>query len=124
VDIAYISDVVHPFVKGGAQKRIHEIGVRLAERGHDVTIYGRHWWDGPATMEYEGITLKAIGKPRDLYVDDRRSIIEAVEFGKDTFFGARRNASNHDIVDVSMFPYFSGLIGTGFTASALVSIPR
>ena len=32
--IAFVSNVVHPFVTGGAQKRIHEIGARLARPLH------------------------------------------------------------------------------------------
>jgi len=46
MDIAFVSNVVYPFVTGGAEKRIHEIGTRLADQGHEVTVYGRHFWDG------------------------------------------------------------------------------
>jgi len=36
--IAYIYDAVYPWVKGGAEKRIYEIGKRLSDKGHEV-----HW---------------------------------------------------------------------------------
>ena len=39
--IAFVSNVVHPFVTGGAQKRIHEIGTKLAADGHEITVYDR-----------------------------------------------------------------------------------
>ena len=39
--IVFVSNVVHPFVTGGAQKRIHEIGTKLAADGHEITVYGR-----------------------------------------------------------------------------------
>ncbi|MFA7073527.1 MAG: hypothetical protein WC138_13610, partial [Methanoculleus sp.] len=46
--IAYVYDAVYPWVKGGVEKRIHEVSVRLAERGHEVHVYGMRCWDGPA----------------------------------------------------------------------------
>ena len=57
--VAFVTNVVAPWVTGGAQKRVHEIGTRLAEEGHDVTVYGRHFWDGPEEMTHEGMTLRA-----------------------------------------------------------------
>lgn len=118
MNIAFVSNVVFPFVKGGAEKRIHELGTRLVERGHDITVYTRHWWDGSETIENEGMTLRAVGSERELYADDRRSIAEALKFGTDVVVPLRRNASEHDIVVVSVFPYFPvvgarlGLLGT------------
>jgi len=35
--IAYIYDAVYPWVKGGAEKRIYEIGKRLSEKGMRFT---------------------------------------------------------------------------------------
>ena len=81
MNIAYVAPVVYPFVKGGAEKRIHEIGSRLADRGHEVTIYSRHWWDGPSVREHAGMTLRAIGPDHDIYgTDGRRSITNSVSF--------------------------------------------
>ena len=68
--VAFVSNVVYPFVTGGAQKRIHEIGRRLVDRGHDVTVYGRHFWDGPEEIIHEGMTLRAVAPAADLYTDD------------------------------------------------------
>ena len=39
--IVLVSNVVHPFATGGAQKRIHEIGTKLAADGHEITVYDR-----------------------------------------------------------------------------------
>jgi len=81
MNIAYVAPVVYPFVKGGAEKRIHEIGSRLADRGHEVTIYSRHWWDGPRVREHAGMTLRAIGPDHDIYgMGGRRSITNSVSF--------------------------------------------
>ena len=104
--IAFVSNVVYPFVTGGAEKRIHEIGKRLADAGHDVTIYGRHFWDGPAEITHEGMTLRAVSPERELYAEERRSITEALEFAKDLVVPLYRHRHEHDIIVASVFPYF------------------
>ncbi|MEF8813592.1 MAG: glycosyltransferase family 4 protein [Halovenus sp.] len=104
--IAFVSNVVYPFVTGGAEKRIHEIGTRIAATGHDVTIYARHFWDGPQVMEYEGLNLYGVAPATDLYTGGRRSITEAIDFSVKLFPHLRRNVDNHDLVVASLFPYF------------------
>jgi len=124
MDVAFVSNVVYPFVTGGAQKRIHEVGTRLADDGHDVTVYGRHFWDGPAETTYEGMTLRAVSPERDLYAGDRRSITEAIEFSVNLLVPLRRHVRHHDVVDASVFPYFpvlSAKADTLFTDTPLVT---
>lgn len=106
--VAFVSNVVYPFVTGGAEKRIHEIGTRLAADGHDVTVYGRHFWDGPAEYEYEGMTLRAVAPEADLYDGERRSIGEALDFAARLVPTVRRHLreDEHDVVVASVFPYF------------------
>jgi len=106
MDIAFVSNVVYPFVTGGAQKRIHEIGTRLADRGHSVTVYGRHFWDGPEETVHEGMTLRAVSPAREIYNGDRRSITEALAFAVDLLVPLWRNIESHDVVVASVFPYF------------------
>ena len=106
--IGFVSNVIYPFVHGGAEKRIHEIGTRLADRGHEVTVYGRHFWDGPAEITHEGMTLRAVAPEADLYAEDRRSITEAIDFAARALPPLRRRLRNdeHDVVVASVFPYF------------------
>lgn len=106
--VAFVSNVCYPFVTGGAEKRIHEIGTRLAERGHDVTLYSRHFWDGPEEITHEGMTLRAVAPEADLYAEDRRSITEAIDFAARALPPLRRHLDNdeHDVVVASVFPYF------------------
>jgi glycosyltransferase involved in cell wall biosynthesis len=106
--VAFVSNVVHPWVTGGAQKRIHEIGTRLATQNHDVTIYGRHFWDGPEEITLEGMTLRAVAPEAGLYADDRRSITEAVDFAVRALppLQRRLRRNEHDLVVASVFPYF------------------
>jgi glycosyltransferase involved in cell wall biosynthesis len=110
----FITNVVHPFVTGGAQKRIHEIATHLTSEGHDVTIYGRHFWDGPTEIEHEGITLHAVAPASDLYTDERRSITEAIDFATRLALPLHRKlkAQQHDLVVASVFPYFPVLAST------------
>jgi glycosyltransferase involved in cell wall biosynthesis len=124
MDVAYVSNVVYPYVTGGAQKRIHEIGTRLAADGHTVTVYGRHFWDGPAEMTNAGMTLKGVSSGRDLYVGDRRSIPEAIEFAVAVLRPLRRAIDRHDLVVASVFPYFpifSAKAATLFRTTPLVT---
>ncbi|MCU4974886.1 glycosyltransferase family 4 protein [Halobacteria archaeon AArc-m2/3/4] len=122
--VAFVSNVVYPFVKGGAEKRIHEIGTRLAADGHEVTVYGRQFWDGPRVATYEGITLHGVAPAQELYTDDRRSITEAIDFSARLLPDLRRNIDDHDIVVASVFPYFPVLaskLGTLGTDTPLVT---
>jgi glycosyltransferase involved in cell wall biosynthesis len=103
--IAFVYDAVYPWVKGGAEMRIHELGKRLSSMGHEVHIFGVKWWEGEDTFEYESMTLHGVCKARDLYVNGRRSISEAIVFAIKLFPELRKE--NFDLIDVSVFPYFS-----------------
>jgi len=121
MDIAFVSSVVYPFVNGGVQKRIHEIGSRLVDRGHDVTVYARHFWDGPSELSHDGMVLKAVAAERDLYVGDRRSIVEAIEYAAAVIPPLVKEARSHDLLVVSAFPYFPVLSAT--VVSELTDMP-
>jgi len=102
--IAYVYDVVYPFVKGGAQKRIWEMSRRLVAKGHDVTIFGMKYWEGPQIVHKEGVRLWGICPPRELFVNGRRSINEALYVGFKAFPELPRE--RFDVVDCQNFPYF------------------
>jgi glycosyltransferase involved in cell wall biosynthesis len=103
--VAFVYDAIYPWVTGGAEMRIHELGKRLSARGHKVHIFGVKWWEGEDTFEYEGMTLHGVCKARKLYVNGRRSISEAIIFAVKLFPELRRE--KFDLIDVSVFPYFS-----------------
>lgn len=103
--IAFVYDAIYPWVKGGAEIRNHELGTRLSARGHEVHIFGVKWWEGKDTIEYENLTLHGVCKSRDLYVNGRRSISEAIIFAVKLFPALLRE--EFDLIDVSVFPYFS-----------------
>jgi len=104
VKIAFVYDAVYPWETGGIQKRVWEIARRLAD-GHDVHWYSLHYWDGPDVIEREGVTLHGVAKPKELYVNERRSITEALYFAAHMarpLFG-----KDFDVIDCQAFPFFS-----------------
>lgn len=103
--VAFVYDAVYPWVKGGAEVRIHELGRRLSLQGHDVHLFGIKWWEGEDVLHYEGMTLHGVCKARNLYVNGRRSISEALVFSVKLFPALMKE--RFDLIDVSVFPYFS-----------------
>ena len=101
--IGYVYDAVHPWETGGVQKRVWEVARRLAEN-HDVHWFGLHYWDGPAVTERDGVVLHGVGSPRNLYVDGRRSIPEALSYSRQLVRPLL--GEQFDVVDCQEFPYF------------------
>ena len=101
--IAFVYDVIYPFVKGGVEIRIHELAIRLGARGHDVHIIGMKYWDGPDSIETDGITLHGICPPQQLYADGRRALFEALYFSCHLLPFLMRE--EFDIIDCQQFPY-------------------
>jgi len=102
--IAFVYDAVFPYVKGGGEKRIHEIAVRLAARGHDVHLVGMKYWDGPDSLNRDGITLHGVCTAEPLYAGGRRSIRQALRFS--LFLVPFLLKEKFDIIECQQFPYF------------------
>ncbi len=106
--IAFIYDAMYPWVTGGAEKRVYELAIRLTRQGHEVHCYSWGWWwqdMGERDITYEGMHLHGVGKPLDLYKNDKRSIKEALLFAWKLF--PVLNREKFDIVDCQGFPFFS-----------------
>jgi len=103
--IAIIYDVIYPYVKGGVEKRVWELAVRLSRRGHVVHLYGMKFWEGNDILISEGITLHGVCPAQNLYSQGRRTVREAISFGIALFFRLREDT--YDIIDCQQFPYFS-----------------
>jgi len=101
--IAFVYDAVYPWEKGGAQKRVWELARRLAD-SHDVHLYGMQYWDGPETIEREGVTFHGVCEPYDLYTDGRRSIRQALLFAGNLLSPLVHE--EFDVIDCQQFPYF------------------
>lgn len=119
--IAIVYDVIYPYVKGGVEKRVWELAVRLSRRGHDVHLYGMKFWEGNDIVNREGVTLHGVCPAQNLYVGGRRTIRQAISFGIALFF--RLRGDTYDIIDCQQFPYFSCIAAkcsTGFKKTPLV----
>jgi hypothetical protein len=71
---------------------------------HEVHLYGMHYWDGPETIEKEGVILHGVCEPYELYTDGRRFIPQAIKFAANLAPHLLRE--DFDIIDCQQFPYF------------------
>jgi len=102
--IVFVSDAIYPYMKGGKEKRLHEITKRLAAMGHEVHIYTMHWWEDRDNVTREdGVYLHALCKRYDMYRGDRRTIKEGVMFGLACF---KLLWAPFDVIDVDHMPFF------------------
>lgn len=117
--VALVYDALFPYQKGGAERRYHELALRLRER-HEVHQFTWQWWDGPAVVERDGITLHGIGHPPALYGDDgKRSVREAVAFAAKLAPALLRE--RFDLIDCSATPYLP--ICVSFLSARIRSTP-
>jgi glycosyltransferase involved in cell wall biosynthesis len=102
--IAFVSDTIYPFNKGGKEKRLHEIATRLVKKGREVHIYTMKWWNGDNTIMQNGMYLHGITKRRPLYTHNgRRSISEAIWFSVACL---KLIKEPFDVMDVDSMPFF------------------
>ncbi|HEU4914297.1 MAG TPA: glycosyltransferase [Candidatus Saccharimonadales bacterium] len=102
--IVFVSDAVYPYMKGGKEKRLHEITKALVAMGHEVHIYTMHWWKSAEKTRTEaGVHLHAISKRYQMYSKDRRTIKEGVMFGLACLKLVR---VRFDVLDVDHMPFF------------------
>lgn len=102
--IAFVYDVVYPWVKGGVEKRIYELARRLA-REHEVHVYGYKLWEGRDEIEREGIFYRGTVKVdlSGLYVSGRRSLLPPLLHSLK--LPALMKGERFDVVDCQASPY-------------------
>ena len=120
--IAFVYDALVPYCSGGAERRFHELALRLAER-HDVHHVTWRFWGKEPTIARDGVTLHGIGAPRGFYGSDgKRTIREAVEFA--ARLPAVLGRLGADVVDASATPFlplYSAWATTRITRTPLVA---
>jgi L-malate glycosyltransferase len=103
--IAFLTDGIYPYFKGGKEERIHQITARLSQRGHDVHIYTMNWWKGEKVMEENGITYHAISPLYSMYTKSgRRSIKQALLFSLNVF--PKMLGEKFDVLEADSMPHF------------------
>ncbi len=101
--VAFVSDAIMPYNYGGKEKRLYEISRRLVKKGREVHIYTMQWWEGPKTIEQDGVYFHAICKLHPLYHSGRRSMSEAIYFSLAVF---KLLFVRFDVLDVDHIPFF------------------
>lgn len=102
--VAFVSDSIYPYNKGGKEKRLYEISKRMVKDGRQVDVYTMKWWDGPKTILSDtGVHLHGIGKFHPLYRGERRSISQALWF---SLACTKMLFRRFDVVDVDTIPFF------------------
>jgi len=102
--IAFVYDVIYPYVKGGVEKRVWELSRRLAARGHEVHIFGMKFWDEDDVRIQDGVTLHGVCPARKLYTKGRRSVGESLYFSAHSIRPLARE--QFDLIDCQNFPFF------------------
>ncbi|MDD1702849.1 MAG: glycosyltransferase family 4 protein, partial [Methanoregula sp.] len=105
--IAFVYDVIYPYVKGGVEKRVWELAVRLKKRGHEVHIFGMKYWDGEDILVRDGVILHGVCPAKPLYSQGRRTIGEAINFSIRLIPHIAQY--RFDLIDCQQFPFFSCL---------------
>lgn len=100
--LAFVADAVAPWNTGGKEKRHHELMVRLARRGFEVTVYTMKWWEGPRTVRNNGLTYTALCPKLPLYAGHRRSIRQALVFALGCLSMLWRR---FDVLEVDAIPF-------------------
>jgi glycosyltransferase involved in cell wall biosynthesis len=103
--IAFVYDVIYPYVKGGVEKRVWELAQRLSARGHEVHLFGMKFWDGDDILVRERVILHGVCPSQKLYVRGRRSLLQPLCFSINLILPLLRE--KFDIIDCQQFPYLS-----------------
>ncbi|HRN69938.1 MAG TPA: glycosyltransferase family 4 protein [Candidatus Woesebacteria bacterium] len=102
--IAFVSDAIYPYNKGGKEKRLIDITTRLVAQGHEVHVYCMKWWKEPELHKIErGVHLHAISPLYPLYHGEKRSIKQAILFGLSCL---KLIKEDWDVIDVDHMPFY------------------
>jgi L-malate glycosyltransferase len=117
--IAFVYDALYPYLKGGGEKRYHELATRLSGR-HEVHHLSWRFWDGEPDPTLDGIALHGIGSPGRFYGDDgKRTVAEAAAFAARLVPALLRE--RFDVIDCSATPYLP--LSAAWLASRLTGTP-
>lgn len=120
--IAFVTDALVPYSDGGAERRVHELAIRLAER-HDVHVVTWGFWGSAPAIRRGGVTFHGVGQPQPFYgADGRRTVREGIAFA--TRVPRALAKLRVDLVDVSATPYlpvYGAWLGTRVTGTPLVA---
>ncbi len=102
--IAFVYDAIYPYVKGGVERRVWELAVRLSLRGHSVHLFGMKFWEGEDVLFRDGVYLHGVCPAQKLYSGGRRSIMQPLWFS--VYLISPLLREKFDIIDCQQFPFF------------------
>ncbi|NLV27290.1 MAG: glycosyltransferase family 4 protein [Methanomicrobiales archaeon] len=106
--IAFVYDVMYPDTIGGVEKRIFEIGTRLAEKGHEIHLFPMRPSNKESIAVSNGIIIHEVCRPIGLYTGGRRSVFQALWYSIHLFPVLLK--TRVDIIDCQNFPYFPVIV--------------
>ena len=104
--VAIVSDAIYPYHQGGKELRYHEWVRRLAACA-DIDIYTMRWWTGPVSPQIDGARLHPISRLMPLYINERRSLLQAIWFGLACL---RMMKYDFDVLEADHIPFFQILV--------------
>ena len=115
--IAFVYDVIYPWVKGGVEKRVYELAKRLAKR-HEVHVYGYRLWKGRGEVERDGVFYHGLAPAGRLYALGRRNPLPMLRLAA-RLSRVRDELRNCDVVDVQNLFYPGALALRGLENALL-----
>lgn len=98
--LGFIYDAVYPWIKGGGEKTLYELAIRLRDRGHECHFFGMHLWDGPVDATIDGLHYHGLCPKVPLYgPDGKRRLAQTLRFA----WGLYRNLPRYDLASFDLF---------------------
>lgn len=102
--LAFVSDSIYPYNKGGKETRSYELAKKLSEDiNNEVHFYTMKFWKGSNIIKQDNFYLHGICKPYPLYINGRRSIKQGILFGLAAF---KLRNQDFDVMDADHMVYF------------------
>jgi glycosyltransferase involved in cell wall biosynthesis len=104
--MAVLYDLAFPFVDGGGQRRLYEVGRHMAALGWNVHWYPLKTWEGADQQIRNGIVYRGLHGCTGFYgANGKRTYAEALSYGR-AVLTARVDFASYDLVWCAQWPLF------------------
>jgi glycosyltransferase involved in cell wall biosynthesis/GT2 family glycosyltransferase len=104
--ICLVYDHLFPQTVGGGERWMRDLGLHLADIGHDVTYLTMRHWDAAETPGPANVNVIGLTDAGRVYRRERRTLLPPVRFGVAVARHLWSNGAAYDIVHMASFPYF------------------
>ena len=105
--LCLVYDCLYPYTVGGGERWYRALAERLAHEGHEVTYLTLRQWERGEEPDIPGVQVIAVAPRFDLYVDGRRQIGPALQFGRGVLRHLLREGRRYDVVHCASTPFFA-----------------